>query len=282
MGWRGTCRKSKPFPPCVPTQLVAAGLGVLLFELTTGSLLFPQDIANDNLDTKADKTRLCVWRYISAEKLDNVLKDARCSAQEREDARHLVAWMLRGDPSQRPTIAQVMAHRFLCPDAGPPPPMRLIRYHVFISHSQAEASGEVGTIFKGLAALGIHGWRDMSQKDITIAGMMQGVRDSDVFVVVLTNSTLSRWYCLLEIACAIYYEKPIIIVVEENPTWWPWDIERWYKDFCTRVMDNKDPELREWRLSRENGASLLQNAFAKLETLDFEQQKLHDFLGDRK
>ena len=33
----------------------------------------------------------------------------------------------------------------------------------------------------------VHGWRDMNQDDLTEAGMCQGVYDSDVFVLFLTN-----------------------------------------------------------------------------------------------
>ena len=53
-----------------------------------------------------------------------------------------------------------------------------MKYHMFISHMQAEASGEVGTLYNALKQLGVHVWRDMSQKKIDANSMIQGVIDS--------------------------------------------------------------------------------------------------------
>ena len=39
-------------------------------------------------------------------------------------------------------------------------------------------SGEVGTIFNGFGVLGIHGWRDMSQKNITMQGITETIMAS--------------------------------------------------------------------------------------------------------
>ena len=55
-----------------------------------------------------------------------------------------------------------------------------MKYHMFISHMQGESSGEIGTLYNALARLGIHVWRDMSQKNIDANSMIQGVIDSDV------------------------------------------------------------------------------------------------------
>ena len=74
---------------------------------------------------------------------------------------------------------------------------------MFISHVQSEASGDVGTLYFFASQLGVHCWRDMNTSELTESAMRQGVADSDVFVLFLTNSALSRMYCLKEISWAL-------------------------------------------------------------------------------
>ena len=49
-----------------------------------------------------------------------------------------------------------------------------------------------GTLFHLFETRGIHCWRDMTQDDVTEQGMKKGVKNSDVFLLFLTNSMLSR------------------------------------------------------------------------------------------
>ena len=42
----------------------------------------------------------------------------------------------------------------------------------------------------------------MNEDDLTEAGMRQGIYDSEIFVYFLTNSALSREFCLKELAWA--------------------------------------------------------------------------------
>ena len=77
----------------------------------------------------------------------------------------------------------------------------------------------------------------MAENDVTEKGMKRGIRDSDVFLLFLTNSMLSRPFCLKEIRWALQMKKPIIIVVERENRFFPFDIERWRRDECTRKQD---------------------------------------------
>ena len=109
------------------------------------------------------------------------------------------------------------------------------RYHLFISHAQTEASGDVGTLFFLFEQMGVNVWRDMNQTDLTGEGMRRGVYDSDVFLLFLTNSYLSRKFCLLELTWALEFGKPIIIIIEAEERFWPFNLERWQQNRCTRV-----------------------------------------------
>ena len=75
--------------------------------------------------------------------------------------------------------------------------------------------------------------------EITEAAMKQGVRDSEAMILFLTNSYLSRPFCIKELGWAIEFEKPILVVVEKEERFWPWDIERWRTNRCTRDSNNE-------------------------------------------
>lgn len=74
--------------------------------------------------------------------------------------------------------------------------------------------------------------------EITEKAMMQGVKDSEAMILFLTNSYLSRPFCLKELEWAINFKKPILIIVEKEDRFWPFDIERWRNNQCSRDSSN--------------------------------------------
>ena len=203
--------------------------GVVLYEMCTGRTLFAQDINNDELISTMDRVRLCTWHTIADEELDPVFKDVETARTVVDDAKNLIRWCLQGDPSRRPAIAQVLEHRFLSANRKvPAPPFLPIRYHGFLSHAQADASGTVGKLYFEYAQLGLHCWLDMKQANLTLEGMRQGVRDSQVFVLVLSERVLGSWFCQQELLCAIAEGKPIQLILEEEPRFHPFTASHWH------------------------------------------------------
>ena len=138
--------------------------GVLLFALGAGRHLFPQDIANDELADPASKSKLLAWHTITDAELAEVFS-GEADAAVAEAARHLIRWCLKGDPRERPTIGQVLAHPFLADglsaaalsEALALQPMGM-RYRFFLSHAQADAAGTAKSLHGLLKQLGVHCW----------------------------------------------------------------------------------------------------------------------------
>ena len=202
--------------------------GVVLYEMCSGRTLFAQDINNDELISTMDRVRLCTWHTITDEELEPVFKHVANAETLVDDAKNLIRWCLQGDSSRRPTIAQVLEHRFLSGTGDvPTPPFLPMRYHGFLSHSQADASGTVGKLYFEYAQLGLHCWLDMKQANLTLEGMRQGVRDSQVFILVLSERVLGSWFCQQELLCAIAEEKPIQLILEEELRFHPFAASHW-------------------------------------------------------
>jgi serine/threonine protein kinase/Ran GTPase-activating protein (RanGAP) involved in mRNA processing and transport len=202
-------------------------LGVLLFELCTGQHLFSQDISDDNLVNEIDKNILCTWHTIPDEMLGLIFSQLPPRSQIVEDAKDLIRWCLKGQPEDRPTTQEILDHPFLNAERPSKALPRSMKYHAFLSHAQGDASGTAATIYSLHKTLGMHLWYDMRASQLNLAGMKKGVRDSEVFLIVLTRTYLSRWFCRQELVEAIKSGRQIQIVLEEEPRFRAFDLKLW-------------------------------------------------------
>eukprot|EP01046_Picozoa_sp_COSAG06_P027918 COSAG06_NODE_2489_length_6771_cov_4.361661_1_plen_1680_part_00 len=242
------CKLAGSEQPKAALSMDIWSLGVILFELCAGRTLFPQDINNDEIAERADGTRLCAWITISDQELEPVL--ATCDdSQTVEDAKNLIRWCLQGDPLKRPSTQQILTHRFL--RSGPEPEPMAMRYHVFLSHQQADAAGVAKDLYNEYQKLGLHCWLDMQERVLTLDGMKDGVRNSDVFLLVLSEHVLFSWFCQQEILTALDEAKPIQIVLEEEPRFHPFDKATWLdggRERTTRTWLDVDKKKRTTRI----------------------------------
>eukprot|EP00808_Paulinella_micropora_P012269 g57646.t1 len=246
-------------------------LGVILYEMCTGKQLFPH--IKDNIEEAEELKQFCVWTGVSIHHLSSVFPAASIDDRDdeippepnRADACHLIRWCLQPERKDRPTLEQIKSHRFLGGKTPPPsakvwPGFNLkeilttgttrMSYHFFISHMQVEAAGDVGTLSSLLRKYGALVWRDMDAQDLTEQGMCQGVGDSLVFVLFLTNGVLSRPYCLKEIWWAIKLKKPFLIVSELDKRFFPFDWLRWTQDRLQKL-----PGWDQWAVSHNLGST---------------------------
>ena len=236
--------------PSMTTAYDVWSLGVLLFELCTGQHLFSQDISDDNLVNDIDKAVLSTWHTIPDDQLDLVFPSMPKRTKLVEDAKDLIRACLKGRPSERPSTQDILDHPFLNDNAPRVANRQSMKFHGFLSHAQGDASGTAGTLYSLHKNLGVHLWYDMRARDLNLSGMKRGVQDSDIIVIVLTRTTLSRWFCRQEILEAIDLERGIQIILEEDLRFKPFDIQFWmstkmvYDSNGIEFKDSESPE--EW------------------------------------
>ena len=94
-----------------------------------------------------------------------------------------------------------------------------------------------------LKQLGVLCWYDMEQPELTLEGMKQGVRDSQHFLLIMSESVLMRWFCQQEILEAIRQGKPIILLAEVDGRFFPFDLDAWVRgDASVRDFRCDTPE----------------------------------------
>ena len=199
----------KGFPLAHPSWDIHS-YGVVLFELLTSTPLFPRNTLNDNIEEIETKRRLCVWHGPTPAMLDKIRKAdvGSVRASQVEAACHLVEWCLQ-DADRRPTIAQILEHTLFTPANALAPRTALSdgrwfqTWHMFISHMQVQANGEAARLAQMIEHLGGTAWLDVKAVNLTVDGMMCGVRNSKAFVLLLTSDVLTRPFCLREISTAI-------------------------------------------------------------------------------
>lgn len=86
----------------------------------------------------------------------------------------------------------------------------------FLSHYQAEAADVAGIYDLQMKIRGYKCWYDQDATHITESGMLEGIRSSAVFLLILTRGVFSRPWCLFEIRSAVHLRKPIQLLHEAD------------------------------------------------------------------
>ena len=94
--------------------------------------------------------------------------------------------------------------------------LRRSSFKLFLSHAQAEAQNQVSLLSELLAKAGVTAWFDMDAEQLEGRDMVRGIWNSDVFVLYLTASYFTRWFCRLESEVALKLGKRLLVVFEAD------------------------------------------------------------------
>jgi len=88
------------------------------------------------------------------------------------------------------------------------------KWDCFMSHVQKHSADVCGRIGVSLKKKGFSAWIDKEAERLDKHGMVDGVINSRVFVLLLTTDFFSRSYCIFEFCVALVADKSIITVAE--------------------------------------------------------------------
>ena len=85
-------------------------------------------------------------------------------------------------------------------------PTSRLRWRFFLSHVQKESAVYAEALFGALESC----WLDVKMPDKSQKGMEEGVRESDFFLCILSDSYFKSEWCLMELRWAVQQGKPVI------------------------------------------------------------------------
>eukprot|EP00808_Paulinella_micropora_P001566 g81676.t1 len=242
------------------TALDIWSLGVLLYELCAGRLLFPA-LANDCQRTESASKlafrQLCMWLSLPEEKAQHIFAqgvlDSREPEKVRRDATDLIVWCLQSDPSLRPSVRQVLEHPFLRMEAEmktqtEEQPLEeerrsVGRVHFLLSYVPNEGSEQAEELCRKFEAVGASVALSGRVGDVLAKSKEQASRqrvaDCAVFLLYLTNTSLNDEVCLQELCWAVELAKPILLLQEVDARFPCYDFIRWTQDRLHTESDGR-------------------------------------------
>ena len=242
-----------------------------------GRLLFKQNIFGGNLLQAKDIATLCLWHTIEDDLLDRVfvsdiVQDEACDEKTKltiRSAKHLVRWCLKGDASERPSVDAILKHPFLSDDTvvkqfhseddthleSKPTDSDFssmlidlpMKYHAFLCFPCADGGLLGATLNQALSDIGIRLWYNLPVTEMqTYEKVKEGLLNSDIFLLVLTENILSASFCQCAFAIAIEHKKPIQILIEDEVRFKGFDIDKeWEQNLIPADLALKQTEALE-------------------------------------
>jgi len=90
------------------------------------------------------------------------------------------------------------------------------KHDVFISHVQRDSGDLCARLNDFMTNNGLKSWYDLEAENADQQGIIDGIINSKVFMIVLTTNYFERKWCLFEYCLAIVLGKPIFTVYEDD------------------------------------------------------------------
>ena len=200
---------------------------MLLLELVSGQPLFKSD-HDDNLVGDHAEQSLREWNGLDpGDVVDQAFAkvDNTAASPHRARVADLISWCLAPSCSDRPLTSDLKNHAYFAllgdsSEAEGGGVMRVVeREGIFLSHAQNSGGPTARSlkmeIIAAAPALKDRVWLDVDQRRPNELAMRTGVRQSSVFVLLLSKRSLCRYFCQLEIREAMRFHKRIVLVADE-------------------------------------------------------------------
>ncbi len=88
------------------------------------------------------------------------------------------------------------------------------KWDYFISYVQRDRPGLSRDIFQSLKDRGKTCWLDRKMKQPDTDAMKEGVKNSNIVLIILSDNYLGSDFCIMELEWAVEFEKPITVVIK--------------------------------------------------------------------
>ena len=141
------------------------------------------------------------------EKADGLVKRTRAQVAAAEPPSPSKPREVPSAQTHHETIAQLLKSS---------PETLKLEHAFFLSHFQREASDICAVIDLQMKIRGYSCWYDQESMHITQLGMLEGIRTSAVFMLILTKGVFERAWCVFEVRAAMRLGKPIQLLHEAD------------------------------------------------------------------
>ena len=174
-----------------------------------------EDRASDDIDNRVSAVANLIGRAKDEEELEKIFKDPNNSGVKLLSACLNYSSQIGEKWKGEDKIKIKAKFQKLIEECARPLPDGC-KWHFFLSHKQTTGQNQTGLLDTGFQKRHFKPWYDMNVKNLTTEGMKEGVTESAVFMLFLSQDVFKSDFVQLEVQTAYDMEKPIFLVFEDD------------------------------------------------------------------